>query len=255
MPTVLEVTKQAFEALDFTEENARYAEIQAERAGLLEAQDKIRARTAEIDEALQDIRNLKAEDAAKAADRLLANGDVNEISKAVSTEQDLRDEWASLRATLGELNRREQDLYPKEQDLQNRCRREAAKAAAPIVDAILSHAVDAGKQLVNAYAALWAVAHTTGGRCKGKDEIADVIDALKGLFEATDSFPAAVIPDDVRTALLPLETKGPVARMRVPSTVNGSPNIRTWSEVGGKLREVRLMSMHAAQARMAASTH
>lgn len=237
MPTIFETTKQALQALDFTEENARYAEIQAELESFTDAQEKIRARNVEIDKTLRDIRDLKSEDAAKAADRLLDSGDVTEIAKAVSTEQDLRDERASLNATFGELTRRHQDLYPEGSLIQGHCRAVAAQTAQPIVDLILAEAREAAERLAVAYAAIDAVSNTTRSRINGQQELKEAFEALRGLFHHTGGFPAMTIPEDIRETLLPLQNKGPAAPMHVPNYVSGfmppAAPIKTERKVAG----------------------
>lgn len=247
----LAATKQALEALDFTEENERYAAIQAQLADFKDAQEKISQRIGAINAEIREGRDkLKNDETEKAADALLAGGDVLEITRHANTNQALLDERDALQATARKIRHREEDLKPELRPLELACHERAAEAAQPLADAILLDAIAAGERLVEAYSALYAISQATRSHCTGKDELADVVDALKGLFEATDSYPAVPIPADVQDALSPLNNKGRVARMAVPSVAHNGPNVRAWSEIGSKIRRVRLMAMQAAQAAM-----
>lgn len=221
MNTVLKTTKAALEALDFTEENARYAEIEAELAGFTEAQNKIRARTEEIDLALRDIRDLNAQDAAAAADRLLDGGNVKDIAQAVSTEQNLRDERVSVNATYGELSRRQRELHPELQEIQGRNRQIAMQAAEPLTRTILAEARGAAERLAMAHSAMYAVTSTTRSTSAGSQALEKAFEALRDLFHATGEFPAMIIPDEIRGALMPLQDKGRAAQMHIPTHVYG----------------------------------
>lgn len=221
MNTVLETTKAALEALDFTEASARHAEIKAQLASFTEGQNKIRARTAEIDQALRDIRELQSVDAATAADRLLAGANVEEVGRAASTEQSLRDERMALNAAHGDLNRRYSDLSPEGDKIQNHNRCVAAQAAQPLVDAILAEAREAAERLAMAHAAMHAVAKTTRSNPTGSQALEKGFEALRDLFHATGGFPSMAIPKEVREVLMPLEGRGQAAPMHVPTYVYG----------------------------------
>lgn len=221
MTSVLDTTKAALEALDFTEENVRLTQIEAELEGYTKAQDQIRTRIDEINRALQDMRRLKDIDATTAADKLLAGGDVEEIARAASTEQSLMDERETLNATFKNLKHRYEDLYPETHKIRGRARQRAMETAQPLIDAILADARAAAEQLALAHASMSAITGTTRCNLNAATDLQQAFNTLIPLFRATGDLPEMTIPDEVRDTLMPLEAKGRGIAVSVPSYLPG----------------------------------
>lgn len=206
--TIYEQTAHAFASLDFSVEDGRLAELEAERAGITAAMVRVHDRRVEIDTALAGWRNARR-DAEKDSARVMADALVDgaTLSEAVAPVLDieaLKEESAALVRTLAELERRQIDLGSEIKTVRMEAAGKAALAAQPLADALRAKAKRAAEELLECYAGLQALSTSVGaaGRevgqarnaaagCIGENrllswrqqipvpnEVADVLDAL-----------------------------------------------------------------------------
>lgn len=204
----------AFEALDFTEENARIADLEAEIARTEAAIDKAEARCTEISQSLIGYKR----DANAVADALVAEAPVMDAARAGPSEEDLKEERASLRDGIGELRQRIADRTNDIRAIQLEALRTLPPFVAPIVEDLMAEARAAAQTLIDRYVAIYALSDAAQGGAPDRSQIAKAvagITASGGLISLTRTD----VPDDLREALGKLSGKGRALPVRLTSTV------------------------------------
>lgn len=155
-----EHTVAALAALDFSAEDARLAELEAERDAIGGAIDRANERRTEIDRALAAQRAERVTGSHSAnvvADSLLAGASTTEAAALAPSSDALRDERVSLTSAIGELRRRGDDVRSAIESLHVQAAGKAASVAQPIADALRAQAKRAAEELLECYAGLRAL--------------------------------------------------------------------------------------------------
>lgn len=162
----LEQTTRAFAALDFSAEDARLAELEAERDNIDAAVERANARRTEISKAQRDWRDAERVSASNVADALLSGAHAAEVTALAPDAEALKEEHAKLSAAIGELRRRYDDVQAEMNTLRTHARGKAATVAQPLADELRAQAKRAAEELLKCYAGLQALktAIGAGGR-------------------------------------------------------------------------------------------
>ncbi|GGB87881.1 hypothetical protein GCM10011494_02780 [Novosphingobium endophyticum] len=158
----LEQTARAFATLDFSAEEARLAELEAERDNIDAAIERANARRTEISQAQRDWRDAERVSASNVADALLGGAHAAEVTALAPDAEALKEEFANLSAAIGELRRRYDDVQAEMNTLRTHTRGKAAAVAQPLADALRAQAKRAAEELLECYAGLQAL-HTAIG--------------------------------------------------------------------------------------------
>ena len=138
---LLSKTKERLSALDFSEENGRIAEIEAENARMDNAIAEAERRCAEI-EALTTKKI--GRDPADIADALLEGG-LKEAIKAGIDDEALKEERLTLRRAITELRGRQTANFNAIVEVQQSVNGRISDALAPLADALLAWLNNPGK--------------------------------------------------------------------------------------------------------------
>lgn len=206
---IIAKTTTALAALDFSVENARIAELEAEASRCNAGIAKAEARCAEIG---QIIREWQGPDAEAVADALLETNATDAATQGPDMAA-LEAERSALRNGIGELNRRRQALTDEIRELKSTAvAAKAGKATEAIVSELLANAKRAAIEIAEAYAALSAIGDAT--RCsKASDARFQVERGTAGLFAvhsllAGEGMSLIPVPADILNMLAELDKKG-----------------------------------------------
>jgi len=207
---------RTFAALDFTTENERIAVLRGELAEIATALD--RAETARR-ETVRLIAANRGPDGPAVADALIEGADVLEAVALGRTDEELRQEQASLRAAIGELNGRADALRKEIAAIQATALAEVAAVARPLADALAADMRDAAEHLIDGYAAIEALhdAVKAGSAAALAGRIA--VDGLHGMNKLLPDRRVLDVPPSIVEALQALSGKGEALPIKVPLRV------------------------------------
>lgn len=228
MPAIYDRAAKDLAALDFEADNAALAERAAEgeklTAAILKAESRIAQLQAQLTAILQD-RMAERKAAVAVADALLGEADASQAAAQVVKERDLREEIASLRAGLRELQDRSRDNSDAMGRIKSDALRKVMPALQPVVDSLIADAKAAADQIAHAFASIAAISGSTRYFHR---EVGQFGDALARLMSADLIARRDLLdtPDDIAEMLAPLASKGPAASIHVP-TFAGVPDDRS----------------------------
>jgi hypothetical protein len=216
---ILSETAAAFAALDFTVENGRITEIEAEIA-------RLHAKIGEADERCAEITRTLADyvgpDAGAVADALLADVSPMVAASAGPVREDLEAERASLRSGIGELRQRVEAARAEISTIEQETFRRVSEVTRPVIAALIADASAAAAQIVKIYAGLAAVSRATRA---GAGERIRVEYALEGILTPGGLLPrpkTIEVPAEIVELLSGLKDKGRALPALVSPTVPGS---------------------------------
>jgi hypothetical protein len=203
---LLSKTTERLSALDFSEENGRIAEIEAENARMDNAIAEAERRCAEI-----EVLTTKkvGRDPADIADALLEGG-LKEAIKAGIDDEALKEERLTLRRAITELRGRQTANFNAIVEVQQSVNGRISDALAPLADALLAIAREAGEKFVQAWAGLSAL-HSMGlsREVSASLRAADnVVGTLHTSFGFLGSARYIDTPAEIINALRPLASAG-----------------------------------------------
>jgi multidrug efflux pump subunit AcrA (membrane-fusion protein) len=221
----------ALAALDFSPENARIAEIEADIARMEAARETAQARRAEISETLAPYRTQHslpaatpfADNGAAVADALLAELDPTEAASAHQTTENLEREREALMLGMKDLASRINGGRQEISDIRAGTCQRVAREVMPAMDAILSDAQDLARKLVESFAAMKAIA--MAGRVGGARIIALENALHEGVFGQHCLLPynnTIEVPPSVVEMLSVLANKG--VALKAPLVTAVSPD-------------------------------
>ncbi len=210
-------TARTFAALDFTNENERIAALRAELAEIDTALD--RAETARR-ETVRLLGANRGPDGPAVADALIGGADVLGAVALGRTDEELRQEQASLRAAIGELNDRAAAVRDEIKEIQAAALASVADCSKPLADAIAEDMRDAAERLIEGYAAIAALSDAMKGH-HGDIALAGriAVDALHGMNKLLPDRRTLDVPPAMVEALQALQGKGDAIPVRVPLRV------------------------------------
>jgi hypothetical protein len=206
----------AFAALNFTAENERVISIEAEMARMTDARASAEARCLAISQTLADWRG---PDASAVADALLADASPGDAAKAGPNIDELKAEHAALLSGINNLNQRIEANHFAVRQIREDARQTVAAQTKPLIDAIYDDAKEAGKRIVDAYAALTAINYSMNTAISEQaitGEAVEKIACFNGLLPATREVD---VPGPIVRILSNLAEKGPALKCSAPSKV------------------------------------
>lgn len=216
---LMNATKQRLAGLDFSVENEKIAEIEGANLRMDRAIEEAEKRCAEIEAMTQ--RKI-GRDPAELADALLDGGVAEAVTAGVDDEA-LKEERATLRKAMHELRGRQTANFNAIVEVQQSCNGRISDAVAPLADALVATAREAGELFVEAWAGLAAI------RSMGmKAEVVKALhaaDKVTGTLHTSRGFlgtaRAIETPEDILEALKPLASAGKAVGSRAhPSKVH-----------------------------------
>lgn len=225
MPAIYDSASKALARLDFEADNAALAECAAEGEKLSAAMRKAEARIAEVQAQLTTILQDRMADkkaAVAVADALLGEADASQATATVVRERDLRDEQASLRAGLRELQDRSRDNSDAMARIKSTSLAKVRPALEPVVNSLIADAQAAAGQIGQAFASIAAISGATRQFNRETRVMGEALAKLMGtdLIARND---VIATPDAIAEMLSPLADKGPSAFCHVP-TYAGVPD-------------------------------
>lgn len=215
---VLNATAAAFAALDFSVENARIAEIEAEIS-------RVQAKIGEADDRCTEITRALADyvgpDSKAVADALLADVAPMAAASAGPGRADMEAERDSLRSGIGELRQRVEAARAEISSIEQEAFRQVSGASQQLVGALIAHAREAAAQIVETYSALAAVSRATRA---GAGERIRVEYAMEGILAQGGLLTRSrtiEVPAEIVEVLGKLENKGRALPALISSTVTG----------------------------------
>lgn len=208
-PSKIAATASALAALDFSSENSRIAELEAEA---LRCNDGIAKGEARINEIAAIIRTWEGPDGEAVADALLET-DATDAANQGPDIAGLESERKALRNGIGELNRRRQTASDEVREIKNiSVAQKASKVTEPLIAELLTNAKRAAIEIAETYAALAAIADAT--RCANAGNARFKVErATKGLFAmesilAGEGMNLIPVPVEILNMLAELDSKG-----------------------------------------------
>lgn len=212
-------------ALDFTAENETIARHAAEgerlTAAILKAENRISELQSQLTAIIQD-RMAEKKAAVAVADALLGEADASEAAATVVKERDLREEIASLRAGIRELQDRSRENSDAMGKVKSDALRKVLPALQPVVDSLIADAKAAADQIAHAFASIATISGATRYFHHETRQFGDALARLMSadLIERRDVLDT---PDAIAEMLAPLANKGAAAAIHVP-TFAGVPD-------------------------------
>jgi chromosome segregation ATPase len=220
---ILNETASAFAALDFSTENARITEIEAEISRLHAKIGEADERCAEITRALVDF---AGPDSKAVADALLADVAPMAAATAGPGREDLEAERASLRSGIGELRQRVESARAKIAKIEGQAFSKANQASQQLIGALIADAREAASRIVDIYAALSAISAATKGGAGERNRVEYAVEGITlpgSLLTRARSFD---VPAEIVEVLGNLSDKGRalpshlIAKARDPHAVH-----------------------------------
>jgi hypothetical protein len=203
--------------LDFSPENARIAEIEADIGRMQAAVDVANERREEIGGILRPLLDprggspaYEGHDAVAVANALLADVEPSEAAAFSKSQEELEREREALRLAVVDLAARIRGGYTEITEIQSRSRGRVQHAVQPVIDAIFADAQSATRQIVESFAALQAI--TTAAKMAGPHFIAmqnALSDGGGGLYRLLAHAPYVDVPTSIVNMLNGLSDKGP----------------------------------------------
>ncbi|MEP6868706.1 MAG: hypothetical protein ABJA20_09330 [Novosphingobium sp.] len=209
--TLLANIAAELEALDISAQNARVEALQAELADIGTAIDTAETRCRAIADALAA---RSGPDAVAIADALLdgatamAAADVGPGDDAMCAERE------TLRAGIGELNRRAEAVRREIEDVRNAAQALAIERTQPLADAIAADLRSTAQRLLQGFAAAAALNECTKGHGNVRIAAEQAAAALTGTNKLLVWQRSVEVPAEVSEALGPLLTMGPALPVR-----------------------------------------
>lgn len=193
-------------ALDFSDENARIGEIEADNARMASAIVEAERRCAEIETMTA---RKTGRDPADIADALLEGG-IKEAVTAGIDDEALKEERLTLRSAMSELNGRQAANRNAIVEIQQSVNGRISDAVAPLADALLATARDAGEKFAQAWAGLAALRSI--GLSAEVSKSLHAADRVVGTLHTSRGFLGAArfidTPAEIIKALQPLASAG-----------------------------------------------
>lgn len=206
---IIAKTASALAALDFSVENDRIAELEADALECNRGIEKADARCIEIG---QIIREWQGPDGQAVADALLHTDAISAATQGPDIAG-LEAERSALRNGIGELNRRRQAASDEIREIKSSAvAAKAGKVTDPLIAELLANAKRAAIEIAEAYAALSAIGDATRN-INASNATYNVSKAARGLFEmesllAGEGMNPIPVPADILNALAELDGKG-----------------------------------------------
>lgn len=207
-----EIVAQALRALDFTEENARVAALNAEITDAEAAIAKAEARRTEISRALIELRG---PDGRAVADALLDQVDARDAARSGPTQQEQIAERESLRAGILELQARIRTAQEQIGKVQADAMSRAGVAVAPLAADAIAKVRALAEPLFDAFAVLDAIAEATRSHGRERGEARAAVNGLAGPSGAVPWRRSVPVPAEVQAVLYELTGKGPALPVRL----------------------------------------
>ncbi|MBS7668804.1 hypothetical protein [Croceicoccus gelatinilyticus] len=201
----------AWAEIDFSEENAKVAALQADIAKAEDAIAKAEARSMELSQALFGRRH---HDGQAVADALLSDVEVAEAARLMPSFDEMQDERAALQAGIRSLRHKIQDKNAEIDALRGAARSRLAVHVGPLTNALTAEAAKAAQVIVDAYAAIDAISYGLG---KSAPEQECLRIAAKGVVGSRALLPqcrSAQVPSEISGLFGPLLDKGPAVKVR-----------------------------------------
>jgi hypothetical protein len=213
--TLIAHAKAAFEALDVSPENERIADIEAAQAKIEAAISRAQARHSEIGRLLSAW--APPAPGGAVADALLAEVDPELAAAEAPTDDRLREERVALDQGIRELRRRLDDCEAEKGQVRHAAAAKAARAGAPLMEAMIADMHQTAQRLVTSYAALVAVAEASYSQ--RPDGARAAMEGIMGAGKLLDWRKTIDVPSEIHAALQPLNGKGKALPSRVISQV------------------------------------
>lgn len=220
--TIIAATADAVEALDFSAENDRIAQLEAEIGRLETAAETGLARVADIVAQVTDrnsitgTRNLNP---GAVADALFASLDPAEAATVTRSVSELETQRDQLRGGVAELRIRIRDANDEIASIRLAAGARVLATVQPVMDGIMADAREAALRIVEAWAALQAIGWAARLRPNGTEPVQTAVDGLegggRGLWRRQD----IAVPAEIVSLLAPLASKGPALRPTLARTV------------------------------------
>lgn len=151
--------RAAIAALDFSAENERIADIEAEISRMQAAIEKAEARCTELAHAKM---GLRAKDATAIADAILADVSPTEAAAIAPSAEVIDSERNALRAAITDLRHRIQDARDQITKIQREASSKTRDVVRPLVEALQDQARQAGENIVEIFASVSAISRAFG---------------------------------------------------------------------------------------------
>ena len=154
----LEQVREAFAALDFTEQNGEIAELEVSVTKITAAIDDARQRVAELGET--DRSNA---DGRAVADALLDGQNPDAAAQAATAAGERAERKAALVSALPALAMQRSDAVMRIDSIKSEARQATGRAAQPLIDVLMERAREAAEEILAIYADISTLAHASGG--------------------------------------------------------------------------------------------
>lgn len=203
---ILAATAAAFASIDVSAENTRIDELIADTDRCEKAISDAEARCTHIARTKADY---SGPDGRSVANALLGDAHVSEAALAGPNFDKLDDERLSLQAGIRELKRQIDDNGYEIRSIRLETSGKAAVAAEPIVEGLREQAEEAGRNLLEAWASIYAIAIATRGHNQTESLLRPIAEKLtehRGLLD--DCYRGILVPDEICDTLEGLQGKG-----------------------------------------------
>jgi hypothetical protein len=212
----LDATARALASLDVSTENAQVAALQAEIDRNNEAVDVAERRCREIGTALAGGGH---PDAPAVADALVGGAAAMEAAIVGPGEEVMRLERESLRAGIGELNRRTEQARQEIDTIRDCARQRASECIQPLVDVIDEGMRMAAALLLEGFAAVSAINDATRGHARSRLAAELAVDGVMGMDRILGSQRHIEVPTEICSAIGSLRNKGAALPVRLTTRV------------------------------------
>lgn len=196
---------RAFEALSFEAENAEIDRLSSDLQAADKAAERARRRASQIGDLRRDYRG---PDGASVADALLADANVTDAAIAGQSLAALEEEQTALSAGVREIGNRCRAYQEAIDQVRADSATRLAAEAQELTDALIADAQRSARELLDTFAALFAVNRAARTGASELNQMSGAIEALfsnRGLMQWTKT---AEVPREIVDCLAPLKNKG-----------------------------------------------
>ncbi|GAA5058275.1 hypothetical protein GCM10023208_24600 [Erythrobacter westpacificensis] len=208
-------TAAAIAALDFADENRRLAEIEEEIAA---TESAIRTATSRCEAIATAIAEKSSMDGKAVAAALMERTDATIASYAARDESSLREESASLRAGMKELQHSAEDLRSELSRVRAEAQSRVARAIKPLVDELLAEQQDLARQMVAGFATISALDAGFGGAMAARGAMEKAVAGIAGQDRLIPWRRSEAVPSEILDLFRGIDG-GQALRARCPSEI------------------------------------
>lgn len=212
----------AWAEIDFSDENAKVAALQADIAKAEDAIAKAEARSMELSQALYGQRH---HDGQAVADALLSDVEVADAARLMPSFDEMQDERAALQAGIRSLRHKIEDKNAEIEGVRGGACSRLARHVQPLIDELAAEAGKAAQIIADKYAAIDAITYGLGIASQQRERLGSAARGVVGGKALLPHCRRVEVPSDVINMIGQVLEKGPAVKVRQIRSVEIAPRV------------------------------